>query len=93
MRLLQFIELPKKWQGRVLELAFNSLNDRKEPVAVRVFSMAVIHNIIRQNNYPELGHELEMILSEGLQTGSPAFRSRAVKILRELKVKKSSASG
>ena len=35
MRLLQFIEIPKRWHGRVLELAFNFLNDRKEPVAIR----------------------------------------------------------
>jgi hypothetical protein len=95
MRLLQFIDIPKRWHGRVLELGFNFLNDHKEPVAIRVFSMTVIHNIIRQHQYPELDRELELILSDELPNGSAAFRSRGIKILRELKLKvrKNSASG
>jgi hypothetical protein len=93
MRLLQFINIPKRWHGRVLELAFNFLNDRREPVAIRVFSMSVINNIIRQHPYPELNRELELILSDELPNTSAAFRSRGVKILKELKVRRNSASG
>ena len=93
MRLLQFVEIPKRWHGRVLELAFNFLNDRREPVAIRVFSMTVIHNIIRQYPYPELSRELEMILTEELPHTTAAFRSRGMKILKALKVRRSSVSG
>src|SRR6478736_5201121 len=38
VRLLQFVEVPKRFQGRVFDACYRMLDDPREPVAVRVFS-------------------------------------------------------
>src|SRR5579872_6825293 len=38
LRLLQFIEIPKKLQGLTATICFDFLNNKKESIAVRVFS-------------------------------------------------------
>lgn len=83
VRLLQFIELPKKHQGTIAEICFDFLQNPKEPVAIRVFSMTVIARLAETN--PELGRELRVIIEDGLPYGSAAFRSRGAKVLKALK--------
>jgi hypothetical protein len=83
IRLLQFINIPKRLQGQVVDTCFQFLSSKKEPVAVRVFSMAVLVNIARHN--PELNHELIVTIEDHLPFAKPAFTSRARKALKELK--------
>lgn len=83
MRVLQDIHIPKKHQGAVLEAAFGFLNNKKEPIAIRVFAMTVIFNLSKL--YPELGQELKLIIESEIDEGAlPAFRSRGTKILKAL---------
>jgi hypothetical protein len=82
MRLLQFIEIPKRFHPQVIDLCFTYLQDLKEPVAVRVFSMTVLSRIIKY--HPELGKELKIIIEDNLPYASAAFISRAKKVLKEI---------
>lgn len=82
MRLLQVVDIPKRLFGRVTNIAFR-LMEPSEPVAVRVFSMTVLANIAKQE--PALKRELQMIIEDQFPYGSAGFRSRAKKVLKELK--------
>ena len=82
MRLLQFIELPKRFRGEVADLCFMYLQDPKVAVAIRVCSMTVLQKVIQDQ--PDLKTELKMILEDQLPYGSAAFKNRAMKVLRSL---------
>jgi hypothetical protein len=83
IRLLQFVDIPGSYYGRVAKICFNYLGNRKEPVAVRVFSMTVLSHITR--NEPELKRELGIIIEDHLPYATPGFVSRARKVLKEIK--------
>ena len=80
MRLLQFFDIPKRHHGKVLDIAFKFLTDRKEAIAVRVFSMTVIARLTRDK--PELRRELCFLLEDELPYAGAAFRSRASRVLK-----------
>jgi hypothetical protein len=82
MRLLQFIDVPKTYQGRVADICFTFLKHRNEAVAIRVFAMTVLANISAQN--PELKPELKIIIEDQLPYESPAYVSRARRLLKGL---------
>jgi hypothetical protein len=82
MRFLQFIEIPKRYQGQVADLCFEYLQNNKEPVAIRVFSMSVLASIAEEN--PDLKKELMMLIEDQLPYAKPAFISRARKVLKAL---------
>ncbi len=82
MRLLQFVPIPKRYYGEVIDYCFTYLQDKSETIAVRVFSMIVLSNLIK--NEPELSNELKIILEDELPYASPGFSSRAKKILKLL---------
>jgi hypothetical protein len=83
MRLLQFIEVPGKYRGRIVTKCFEYLENKKEPVAVKVFSMSVLSKLTEEE--PELRRELRILLEDQLPYAKPAFLSRAIKTLKELK--------
>jgi hypothetical protein len=82
IRLLQFINIPKPFQGVVTDICFQFLSARKEPVAVKVFSMTVLASLAL--NIPDLKRELILIIEDQLPLASPAFTSRARKVLKVL---------
>ncbi|MBY0436098.1 MAG: hypothetical protein K2U26_18555 [Cyclobacteriaceae bacterium] len=82
VRLLQFIDIPKSFQGRAAASCFGYLADKKETIAVRVFSMTVLGNIATKQ--PELKEELKVIIEDQLPYGSAAFRSRGQAVLKQL---------
>lgn len=81
MRLLQDVDIPKRYQGMVVEKSFE-LMDSKEPIAVRVFAMSVLANLASVQ--PDLKNELKVIIEDQLPFGTAAYLSRAKKILRQL---------
>ena len=83
MRLLQFIDVPKRFQGLVVDLCFTFLQDPKEPIAVRVFAITVLLNLTK--TLPELKNELIPIIEDQMPYATPAFTSRGRKALKELK--------
>lgn len=83
VRLLQDINIPQKYQGNVMNLCFAYIISPKEKPAVKAFSLTVLQNLSRQ--YPEIKNELRTIIETQWDNESPAFRSRARKILKELR--------
>lgn len=81
MKLLQFIDIPKRYYGIVADHAFR-LMDKKQPIAVRVFSMTVLARIAKQE--PELKRELRLIIEDQLPLASPGYKARARKVLKDL---------
>ncbi len=82
MRTLQDIDIPKKLQGKAADICFQLLCSKDEPIAVKVFSMTVLHNLSKQ--HPDLKNELRMAIEEQLPYASAGFKSRGTKILKEL---------
>lgn len=83
LRLLQYVDLPKRLHGRVADLCFQYLQSKGEPVAVKAFSLTVLQRIVEVQ--PELGTELKIIIEDQLPYASPAFRSRAMKVLKVIR--------
>ncbi len=82
MRMLQFIEIPRSQHAAVIELGFRYLRNKQEPIAVKVFAMTALSRVVKTQ--PELGRELRIILEDLLPYSSPAFVSRARRVLKDL---------
>lgn len=78
VRLLQHIDIPKKFQGRVLDLCFRYVEAPKEAVAIKAFSLTVLGNLSKQ--YPEIIPEIKLLIESQVDRQSAAFRSRAKKL-------------
>ena len=81
-RLLQGVKIPKKYHGRIMTICFNFISDINTPVAVKAFSLTILDNFLK--GYPEIASELKLTIEERWENETPAFRSRARKILRKL---------
>lgn len=83
----QHVDIPEEYIGEVYDLCYGYMNSN-ESIAVRAFSITVCYNITQK--LPELKPELILTLEDLLiknQDGSPAIKSRAKKILTQLKKK------
>ena len=78
-RLLQFVEIPKRYQGRIFDACYALLSNPSETVAVRVFSMTVAAKIAKDQ--PELMNELRLAASQHPEAATAGFRSRARRVL------------
>lgn len=83
VRLLQFHDIPEDLLGEAADICFGLLQSAKEPIAIKVFSMTVLFNIVKR--VPELKSELEYMIEEQMPYGSAGFVSRGRKILKALK--------
>lgn len=83
VRMLQDADLPEDLLGLAAEICFTYLDDPKEAIAVRIFSMTVCYNICLKE--PDLAHELKIILEDHIPHGSTGFKNRGKKILTKLK--------
>jgi hypothetical protein len=82
VRLLQDVTIPPKYQGQVMDLCFGYIADPTEFVAVKAFALTVLENLSKQ--YPEIKPELKTVIEDRWDYETPAFRSRAKKILKKL---------
>jgi hypothetical protein len=82
VRILQDVKIPENLHGILANICFQYLQNPSEAIAIKVFSMTIIHNLTKE--YPELKEELKFILEEQLPFQSAGFRSRAGKILKDL---------
>ncbi|MCG3167556.1 MAG: hypothetical protein POELPBGB_03349 [Bacteroidia bacterium] len=82
IRVFQWIEIPEKLQGRVAEICFRFLCSKDEAIAVKVFSMTVLHNLCKE--HPDLKNELRIAIEEQMPYASAGFKSRGKKILKAL---------
>ncbi|MBL4754996.1 MAG: hypothetical protein JKY52_15540 [Flavobacteriales bacterium] len=82
VRALQYISVPEELEGPVLDNCFKLLNSKEEPLAVRCFSMTVIHKLV--DKYPEIKHELASSITAQMPHQTAGFISRGRKILKAL---------
>jgi hypothetical protein len=82
IRMLLYSGIPKSLEGKLTDRCFTFLQDPKESIVVHVFAMMMLSRIVKKE--PDLKNELRIIIEDKLQYGSPAFRSRGLKTLREL---------
>lgn len=82
VRLLQDISIPKRYQGDLMNTCFGFIADPAEKPAIKAFSLTVLQHLAGE--YPDIKPELKTIIEDRWDTESPAFRSRARKILATL---------
>ncbi len=78
-RMLQYVEVPKRLQGKLYSVCLDRVEDTEEPIAVRVFALTVAVQIARDE--PDLLAEIRLIVDKHLPHSTAAFRSRARRIL------------
>lgn len=82
VRLLQQIVIPKKFHGSIMDICFKYISSPNEPVAVKAFSLSILHDLSKQ--YPEIKEEMRLIIEERWPHETAAFHSRARKFLKTL---------
>lgn len=78
VRLLQVVELPKKYHGIIMSNCFDYLQSPAEKPAVKANAITVLQRLSEQ--YPEIKSELRTIVETQWDHESAAFKSRARKI-------------
>jgi len=81
VRLLQFVNIPAKFHGRVMDICFRYLSSPTEAVAVKAFALTVLQNLSKQ--YPEIIHEIKLVIEERWNYETAAFKARAKYILKQ----------
>ncbi len=74
--------IPNNFIGPLANVCFEFLDDSKETIAVRVFSMDILYEICLLE--PALSLELVTILRYHIPYSKPGFRSKAKKIINAL---------
>jgi hypothetical protein len=87
VRLLQYVEIPKKYHGQVMSICFDFVADVETAVAIKAFSLTILENLSKL--YPDIKPELKLIIEERWEHETAAFRSRAKKVLNPRPLKES----
>jgi hypothetical protein len=77
------VKLTKKDKSILLNQCFDYLVSNEYPVAVQVFSMQILYNL--SCGIPEIGEELYRILEEKIPDATAGYRSRARRIIQQMK--------
>ena len=81
VRLLQYVTIPEKFHGQVMDLCFKYISSPTEAVAIKAFSITVLQNLAKQ--YPEIINEIKLVIEERWDYETIAFKTRAKKLLKE----------
>jgi hypothetical protein len=82
LRMLQHQPIPRDQQGFLAGTCFDYLAG-PEPPAIKAFALTVLANLARQE--PDLNNELKLVIEDQWPYATPAFKSRASKILLAMK--------
>ena len=80
LRLLLELTISQDFHGKLMNKCFEYVESFDAPPAVKVYAMCILENL--SNRYPEIKAELKLIIDSRFQIESPAFKSRARKILK-----------
>jgi hypothetical protein len=89
VRLLQDVEIPKRYQGRVMNICFDFIQSPETATAVRAFSFTVLQHLSR--DYPDIRPELKLIIEEQWDRLTPGVRARARRVLDSMRPKRRTA--
>jgi hypothetical protein len=84
VRLLQVVDIPKRYHGKVMSICFDYIQSNETAIAIKAFSLTILENLSKQ--YPEIFPELKLVIEERWEHETAAFRSRAKKILARGKI-------
>lgn len=83
LRVLQDRTLPPELHGPLMNACFQYLEDPKEMIAIKAFSMTILSNLAV--TYPEIKNEIRILLEDLLEHDpSPGVRSRAIKVMKAI---------
>jgi len=82
LRLLQDVKIPKRFHGDLMNRCFEYITASDIPSAIKAFALTILENL--SNEYPDIRKELQIIIEERFVHESPAFQSRARKILKKI---------
>ncbi len=82
VRTLQFVRIPRRLQGKCTALCFSFLQNPKEAIAVRAFSMTVLAAIAEEE--PDLRNEIVLTIQQILPYASSGIKARARRELARL---------
>ena len=85
VRLLQDVDIPRRYHGRVMSTCFDFVQSPETPIAVKVFSLTILAGLVA--DYPDIRGELKLIIEEQWDQATPAFRSRARAALKTMERK------
>lgn len=82
VRLLQYVDIPKRYHGQIMSCCFDFVADHETAPAIKAFSLTILENLSAL--YPEIKGELKLVIEERWPYETAAFHSRARKILKKL---------
>ena len=82
VRLLQDVSIPKRYHGPVMNSCFEFLQSPETPIAIKAFSLTILGHLAA--DYPDIRGELKLIIEEQWDRSSPAIRSRAKRLLKNI---------
>jgi len=82
VRILEAIEIPEEFHGKVMNACFAFIEKPSTPIAIKAFSLTTLYHLSKY--YPEIKQELKLIIEERWNTETAAFKSRGKKILENL---------
>jgi len=82
LKIFSRIDINKKFHGEIAHTCFDWITDEDKPVAVKVYSMQILANLIRI--YPELENEFMELIDEQIPRSSAGFKACAKKIKIQL---------
>jgi hypothetical protein len=83
VRILEDIKIPTEFHGEVMNACFNFIEKPATPIAIKAFSLSTLFNLSKY--YPDIKHELKLIIEENWDTETAAFRARGKKILKAIR--------
>lgn len=83
VRMLTRYDISDKYQGKVLDLCLGYIEDARQAIAVRAFSMYVVYNISEKE--PELKPELIYLLTEMHIEHANGLEGLRIKLLKKLR--------
>jgi hypothetical protein len=81
-RILQNFPLPEKYKAEVYDLALRYIQNAVHPGSIRAFAMSAALNAGKEHS--ELIHELKIVLEALSGEETPAIRSRANTVLKQI---------
>jgi hypothetical protein len=85
LRLLSRYDIEEEDQGLLIDLCFSYMVSELYPVAVKVHAMQIIYHHVLL--YPELKEELVTVISDQVSNNSVGFKSRGMRIIKQLEAK------
>jgi hypothetical protein len=82
LRLFQFIKIPKTAHGRLMTICFEFITSPGMAPAIKANALSVLYQLAE--THPEIRQELLFIIQDQYENESPAFRSRANRIIKRM---------